>query len=173
MISRIVDCGLWMADGGPLISAESVGWIMGGLILSLLASGALVIKKVSDLQRVVVTTQQPLDVDVRKSYVSREECLACKNDMRGDVRDMKALYEKAVTLITTRDERLSEKLESLGDQLHTRINGVLDDASERRRRIHDKIEEHGKAIASIETRTDVSKAIGHLGKAIIANFKNS
>ena len=40
-------------------------------------------------------------------------------------------------------------------------------AAERRRRIHDKLNEHADLLSRIDARTDVSKSIGRLGSAIM------
>ena len=155
-----------LADSG--ISAENVGIIIAGLVTALITGGVIN----SKVQRVKVDSGH-MDVTMREKFLTRSEFLEFKTENKSDVLKMISMYDKAITLINTRDERLTEKLDHLGTQLHTRITAVVDDASERRRRIHDKTEEQGKQIAAIEARTDVSKAIGQLGKAIIANSKNS
>lgn len=112
-----------------------------------------------------------VEVSTREKYLTREEFLEYKGEIKTDVSRMLSLYDKAITLINERDSRLSEKLDNLGTQIYGRINDVVAESSERRRNIFDKLEEQGKSIASIDSRTDVSKAIGQLGKAIIANSK--
>ena len=108
---------------------------------------------------------------MRKSYVSREDCLACKNDMRSDVRDMRVMYDKLVTLINDRDEKTAQQIRQLGEVLHGRITQAAEDAAERRRAIHDKLGIHADLLSRIDTRTDVSRAIGKLGGAILAMAK--
>jgi len=114
-----------------------------------------------------------VEVSTREQYLTRREFLEYKGEIKADVSRMLSLYDKAITLINERDSRLTEKLDGLGTQIYGRINEVVSESSERRRNIFDKLEEQGKAISAIDSRTDVSKAIGQLGKAIIANSKNS
>lgn len=160
--------GAWVADA--TVSYEGVGYIIAAVIVGLISAGAL--GKKAGQQSVRVDSGH-MDVTMREKFLTRSEFLEYKGEIKADVLKMITLYDKAITLINERDERLTEKLDHLGTQLHTRISAVVEDASERRRRIHDKAEEQGKQIAAIEARTDVSKAIGQLGKAIIANSKNS
>jgi hypothetical protein len=170
MMPWVIGHGSWVlaetaaqAPADPLISGA---WVI-SLVVAII--GALAGGVKIGQSRNVKILDQPVEVAVQKTYVSREECLACKNEMRGDVREMRILYDKLVTLINVRDENTAAKIIAMGEQLHTRITAVVEDASERRRRIYDKQEEHTRAIAMIDARTDVSKAIGQLGKAIIAN----
>jgi hypothetical protein len=111
---------------------------------------------------------QPFEVDVRKSYVTREECLACKNESRSDVREMRALYEKTVVLFQTSNEKLSDQIKTLAVTTHTQMLELSDEGAERRRRIHDKLNTQGDLLSHIDARTDVSKSIGKLGSAIMA-----
>lgn len=157
----------------------SVGTMIGGILITLLGGG-FIGKKISDSR--VTLMNNPLDVEVRKAYVTRDECLACKRESNSDVREMKALYDKIITLVMERDERASERTRALGDmlsekiadlgcQVHDRITQVADESAERRRRIHDKLNEHADLISRVDSRTEVSKSIGRLGSAIMTLAK--
>jgi hypothetical protein len=126
---------------------------------------------------------QPFEVAVREQYVTRAECLACKTDMTATVREMRSMYDKTNALFMERDERsqertktmgemLSSKIGELAERVHTRINELEETGGERRRRIHDKINEHADLLSRIDARTDVSKAIGKLGAAMMTLAKN-
>ena len=153
MIALIADCGLWIADTG--VSAENVGVIIGTIIVGLI-TGGVVTTKVSSLQRVKIDPPH-LDITLREKYVSRNEFAEFKGEMKADVREMRGLFDKAVTLIDERDIRLS-----------THINRLAQTDHDARACIHEKVNPLAERIASIETRTDVSKSIGKLGNAIMA-----
>ena len=161
------------------ISPEAVGVIVGGMIVTLLSGGVLG-KKIADSRMQV--TNNPLNVAIAKQYMTREDCAACMRENKSDLKEMKALYDKVFTLVLERDkqaedrlkslrEDLSEKILAMGDQLHTRITQTTDEGAERRRRIHDKLNEHADLLSRMEARTEVSKSIGKLGAAIMTLAK--
>lgn len=147
----------------------TVGTLIGGIIATLIGGGVLG-KKISDGTKITVTNR-PLDVAVREQLVTRAECLACKTDAKAELKEMKVLYDKTVTLILERDERQSIRSRELQEQIHTQIQEVQIEAAERRRRIHDKLNEHADQLTRIDARTDVSKAIGKAAGAIMALAK--
>ena len=165
----IVDCGSWIADAVPAPDVLVNGAWVTGFVVAVI--GALFSGMKITQAKYMKIGPQPFDVTVQKSYVSREECQACKNDMRGDVRDMRVLYDKLVTLINDRDEKTAQQIRQLGEVLHGRITQAAEDAAERRRAIHDKLGIHADLLSRIDTRTDVSRAIGKLGGAILAMAK--
>ena len=132
----------------------TVGTIIGAVIIALISGGYLGKKSTENKVRIA---NNPLDVHVREQYVSRQECIACKNDMKEDVREMRVLFDKAVTLIQERDDKLSN-----------RIHEVDERELEGRRRIHDRLLLLNDQVSRIDARTDVSKAVGKLGGAILA-----
>lgn len=121
--------------------------------------------------RKVQVGPQPFEVDVRKAYVTREECLACKIESKADLREMRSLYEKTVVLFQTSNERLSDQIKVLAENTQLRFQDAAVEAAERRRRIHDKLNEHADLLSRIDARTDVSKSIGKLGAAIVTLAK--
>ena len=164
------------------LDVATVGQIIVAVIVALNAWGMLnVNRKVSEIGNTRIVNN-PLGVSLEKSYATREECAACMRETKSEMKEMKALYDKIVTLLMERDERsvdrtkmvndaLSEKIAALGDQLHTRITQSNEEGAERRRRIHDKLNEHQDKITAIHVRTDVSKDIGKLGSAIMTLAK--
>ena len=165
----IVDCGSWIADAVPAPDVLVNGAWVTGFVVSVIGAVFAGMKIRSTINAQV--GPQPFEVELRKSYVSREDCLACKNDMRSDVRDMRVMYDKLVTLINDRDEKTAQQIRQLGEVLHGRITQAAEDAAERRRAIHDKLGIHADLLSRIDTRTDVSRAIGKLGGAILAMAK--
>jgi len=123
------------------------------------------------LSRKMQMGPQPFEVAVQDKYVTRAEWLAGQTDIRSDVREMRVLYDKAITLINERDERISQQIQQLGEMLHNRINKGEADSSERRRDIYNKLNDHADLLSRIDARTDVSKSIGKLGAAIVSLAK--
>ena len=119
----------------------------------------------------VKLTDQPIGVDIADKFLTRSEFLEFKGDIKADVREMKTLYEKSLTLITTVAERSEAQHREGTQNLHDRIAQVTDEGAERRRRIHDKLNEHADLLSRIDARTDVSKSIGRLGGAIMTLAK--
>lgn len=143
---------------GTGFSPEAVGILIASIITALIGGGMLG-KKVSDSN--VKVSNNPLEVSLREKFVRREEFAEFKGEMKADVREMRGLFDKAVTLISERDERLTEQIE-----------GVASGAYEGRRRLHDKVNEHSAKLAAVEVRSDVSKAIGKLGSAVMELARN-
>lgn len=112
--------------------------------------------------RNVTLTNQPVGVKVEEAYVTRIEFTEFRGEMRTEVRDMKGLFDKAVTLIAERDSRLTEKMEA-----------IASGAYEARRRIHETVNRQGERLAQVETKADIGKGLGNLGKAIMAANKSS
>jgi len=151
-----------LADIG--IAPEMVGTIIATIIIGLLGAGYLG-KKVSDVQRV------QLEIPLRDKYLTRSEFLEFKGDIKSDIREMKVLYEKALTFATDRDERAATDLKNLGDQLHKRISDGDEAGAERRRTIHEEINRNTNAITRIEAHTNVGRDLGKLGAAIMTLAK--
>lgn len=110
--------------------------------------------------RTVTIDKQPVEIALQREYVTRAEFSEFKGEMKAEVREMKGLFDKAVTLITERDERLTVS-----------INEVAKGAFEGRRRIHETVNAQGNQIAVLADRADVSKSIGKLGGAIMTVMK--
>ena len=144
----------------------TVGTIIGGLLLTLIGGGVLG-KKISDGTKITLTNPH-LDVAVREQLVTRAECLACKNDAKSELKEMKGLYDKTVTLLLERDERQSLRTSELSERIQEQIKALAERELEGRRRIHDQVNAHDKLISHIDARTDVSKSIGKAAGAIMA-----
>lgn len=149
----------------PMVSGA---WVTGFVVAVIGAVFAGV--KVGQSKKVQVGPQ-PFEIAVQEKYVTRAECLACKNESRADVREMRALYEKTVVLLQVGHDKLAEQMREFSERTHARFQEVSEEGAERRRRIHDKLNEHADLLSRIDARTDVSKSIGKLGSAIVALAK--
>ncbi len=150
----------------PGLDPMTVGTLIGGILITLIGGGVLG-KKISDGTKITLTNPQ-LDVEVREQLVTRAECLACKTDAKSELKEIKGLYDKTVTLLLERDERQSLRTKELADQMHSQIQEMGERDLEGRRRIHDQVNAHDKLIAHIDARTDVSKSISKAAGAIMA-----
>ena len=91
---------------------------------------------------------QPLAVKMEDHFVTRREFENLEGRIRADVVEMKGLFQQTMSVIERRDKSLSDKIES-----------VASSAYEGRRRLHDKANDHGERIKSIEDRMPVKRAI--------------
>lgn len=137
---------------------KDVGTMVGSILIALLGGGYLG-KKITESK--VTLANNPLQVSLQEQFVRREEFAEFKGEMKADVREMRGLFDKAITLIAERDERLTET-----------INDVASGAYEGRRRLHDKVNNHEGRLARVEVNNDVSKAVGKLGSAVMTLAKS-
>lgn len=164
----------FLAVTEPLKDSPEMNYITTGAIAAVcsMVSGLVLYGK-GKQARTVSINDQPVGVAVQKDFVTREECRACKLDSRVEVQEMKALYDKCLTLIDTRDQRLTDKITALTESVTQRFEAGAIDAGNRRRDIHEKINRADDRIGRMETNVDVSKHIGKLGGAIMAAIKKS
>lgn len=90
---------------------------------------------------------QPLAVKMEDHFVTRREFENLEGRIRTDIVEMKSMFRETMTVIERRDKSLSEKIES-----------VASGAYEARRRIHDKLNDQGERLKSLEDRTPVKRA---------------
>ncbi len=164
MISLLAETAAATTSTG--MDPMTVGTLIGGILITLISGGVLG-KKISDGTKITLTNPQ-VDVALREQLVTRAECMACKNDAKSEIKEIKGLYDKTVTLLLERDERQSLRTKELADQMHAQIQEMGERDLEGRRRIHDQVNAHDKLIAHIDARTDVSKSIGNAAGAIMA-----
>lgn len=104
----------------------------------------------------VHVANETLGVRLYEAYVTRNEFMEFKGEIKSDVREMRGSYDKLTLLINERDKKLSEMIER-----------VAAGAFEGRRRIHEEVNAQGKAISAIGAKADISKGLGTLGKALM------
>jgi len=163
-----------------ILDPTTVGTLIGVILITLAGSGIFVIrskdgwkaKGAADAQSNNVTIKHPVPevpvhlngghvaVSMPEKFLIRSEFLEYKSDIKSDIREMRVLYDKALCLMT-----------DLGESLHKRISENDEIGAERRRRIHEKLNEHSDKLSRIDSRTEVSKSIGKLGSAIMTLAK--
>ena len=152
MMTLLAETSSTAAQG---IDPAMVGTIIGGVMVALVGGGVIG-KKITDGTRIRIDPQ-PLEVALRKEYVTRAEFAEFNGELKTDVKEMRGLFDKAVNLIAERDERINNRITELDNA-----------GDERRRKIYDRLENHDRLICAIDARTDVSKAIGKAAAAIMA-----
>ena len=98
---------------------------------------------------------ETLGVRLHEAWVTRQEFLDFKSEIKADVREMRGTFEKLATIIDERDRKLTEMIEK-----------VASGAYEGRRRLHEQVNNHGQQLAVLAAKTDISKGLGSLGAAI-------
>lgn len=171
MMLSVVSCP-WsvlaeVTSQGPTDTLISGAWVI-SLVVAVIGALAGGVKLG---QSRVKIEGQPLEISMRDKFLTRTEFLEFKSDIKADVREMRLLFDRAVQLVTDSAATTGKQIHELGEQLHSRITQANDEAAERRRRIHDKLNEHQDKIVAIDTRTEVSKSIGKLGAAILTLAK--
>ena len=156
MMTLLAETSSTAAQG---IDPAMVGTIIGGVMVALVGGGVIG-KKITDGTRIRIDPQ-PLEVALRKEYVTRAEFAEFKGELKTDVKEMRGLFDKAVNLIAERDERINNRITELDNA-----------GDERRRKIYDRLENHDRLICAIDARTDVSKAIGKAAAAIMSLANN-
>lgn len=144
-------------------SASDMNYVTTGAVAAVcsLVSGLVLYGK-GKQSRSVTIDKQPVEIALQQTYVTRTEFAEFKGEMKSDMREIKGMFDKAITLITERDDRLT-----------TEIGRVASGAYEARRRLHESVNAQGERIAAIDARTDVSKSIGKLGTAVLATLRKA
>lgn len=146
-----------------LATASDMNYVTTGAVAAVcsLVSGLVLYGK-GKQSRSVTIDKQPVEIALQQTYVTRTEFAEFKGEMKSDMREIKGMFDKAITLITERDDRLT-----------TEIGRVASGAYEARRRLHESVNAQGERIAAIDARTDVSKSIGKLGTAVLATLRKA
>lgn len=105
----------------------------------------------------VTLNNNPLAVKMEDHFVTRREFDTFKGEIRVDVMDMKGTVEKLAVKMDERDKRYQDKLDERDSRLSAKIEAVASGAYEARRRIHEKVNNHGERLKSLEDRTPVKR----------------
>lgn len=108
----------------------------------------------------VTLTNNPLAVRMEDHFVTRREFDSFKGELRVDVADMKGMVGQLATKMDERDKRYQDKLDERDSRLSSKIEAVASGAYEARRRIHEKVNDQGERLKSLEDRTPVKRASG-------------
>lgn len=118
------------------------------------AAGAKEQKERTDVN----VTNNPLAVKMEDHFVTRREFDSFKTEIRVDVTDIKGLFGRLADKFDERDKRYQDKIEERDERLSKKIESVASGAYEARRRIHEKVNEHGERLKSLEDRTPLKRA---------------
>lgn len=108
-------------------------------------------------------SNNPLAVKMEDHFVTRREFDNFKGEVRIDVTEMKGLFGRLTDKFDERDKRYQDKIEERDIKLSSKIESVASGAYEARRRIHEKVNDQGERLKSLEDRTPVKRpsASGH------------
>jgi hypothetical protein len=142
--------------------------ILGGLSTFIAAVGAVIhgknqkavgIKEQKDRTQTEITNN-PLAVKMEDHFVTRREFDTFKGELRVDVADIKGIVGQIATKMDERDKRYQDKLDERDIRLSAKIEAVASGAYEARRRIHEKVNDQGERLKSLEDRTPVKRTSG-------------
>jgi hypothetical protein len=101
----------------------------------------------------VEVSNNPLAVKMEDHFVTRREFDNFRSEVRIDVTEIKGLFGRLTDKFDERDKRYQDKLEDRDLKLSAKIEAVASGAYEARRRIHEKVNDQGERIKSLEDRT--------------------
>lgn len=150
-------------------SAGTLLAILGGITTLVTGIGALIhgrtqkaagAKEQRERESVNIANN-PLAVKMEDHFVTRREFDTFKVELRVDVSDMKGMVSQIATKMDERDKRYQDKLDERDSRLSSKIEAVASGAYEARRRIHEKVNDQGERLKSLEDRTPVKRASGN------------
>lgn len=162
----MIDAYLWwwpmMADVAASDKGDGV-WISVGVIAAVGGAIAAVVKafkageekgaKEEKGKQKVDIANNPLPVKMEDHFVTRREFDTFKSEIRNDVTDIKGLFGRLTDKFDERDKRYQDKIEERDSRLSAKIEAVASGAYEARRRIHEKVNDQGERLKSLEDRT--------------------
>ncbi len=165
MTQLLADVSATVPPGSDSFSTASLLAILGAIGTLLTAIGAVIHGKQQKAAGVkeqrerdqVTLTNNPLPVKMEDHFVTRREFDTFKGEIRIDVTEMKGLFGRLTDKFEERDKRYQDKQDERDERLTKKIEAVASGAYEARRRIHEKVNEHGERLKSLEDRTPVKK----------------
>ena len=103
----------------------------------------------------VNVTNNPLNVKMEDHFVTRREFDHFRGEARIDIVDMKGVVAGAVNKMDERDKRYQDKMDKRDETFTAKMEAIAGGAYEARRRIHEKVNNHGERLKSLEDRTPV------------------
>lgn len=147
--------GVWMSVG--VIAA--IGAAVAGIVKAFKSGEEKGAKEEKQKQKVEISNN-PMAVKLEDHFVTRREFDTFKGEIRTDVADIKGLFGRLTDKFDERDKRYQDKIEERDSRLSQKIEAVASGAYEARRRIHEKVNDQGERLKSLEDRTPVKRASG-------------
>lgn len=115
---------------------------------------------------------QPLIIAMEKEFVTRGDFNEFKASTKEALGELKGLFHATMTKvddrtaamtnkIEERDKALTEKIDSRDERLTLKIEKVAQGAYESRGKIHQKVNDQGERLRSLEDRVPVKRPAGH------------
>lgn len=152
--------------GSDSFSVAGLLAILGGLGTLVAGIGAVIhgknqkavgVKEQKDREAVAITNN-PLAVKMEDHFVTRREFDTFKTEIRVDVTDIKGMFGRLTDKFDERDKRYQDKIEERDAKMGAKIEAVASGAYEARRRIHEKVNDQGERLKSLEDRTPLKRA---------------
>lgn len=140
----------WMAEVATNgISPETVGMIIAAMVSGLLGGGGGVL--LGKRMRTSTTIEgQPVDVRFADQFVTRREFDQFRQDMRGEVKEIKGMVMMINQTISNTADKLKEDLKETVESLTHKIGETSQNAYEGRQRIWEQVNSQRERIAGIE-----------------------
>jgi len=165
MMQFLADATNAIPPGADNFSVAGLLAILGGLGTLVAGIGAVIhgknqkavgAKEQKDRESVAITNN-PLAVKMEDHFVTRREFDTFKTEIRVDVSDIKGMFGRLTDKFEERDKRYQDKIEDRDAKLSAKIEAVASGAYEARRRIHEKVNNQGERLKSLEDRTPVKR----------------
>jgi|GEM_PF-4709768 len=131
MKTCLVTCGLWLGDAATGVSPETVGAIIGSLIIALIGGGYLGKRAADNRIRIadplpVVTTRKQSTPPTWDQHAGLERRVTVIEQGQSEMRREMALqYREILESGGMREIRLTEKLEGIARGIHARIDAMF------------------------------------------------
>lgn len=147
---------------GLLAILGAIGTLIGGIgaVIHGKAQKAAGAKEQKERESINVSNN-PLAVRMEDHFVTRREFDSFKGEIRVDVAEMKGLFGRLNDKFDERDKRYQDKADERDEKLSHKIESIASSAYEARRRIHEKVNEQGERLKSLEDRVPVKRASGN------------
>jgi hypothetical protein len=168
MTNLLADVANSVPPGSDNFSVAGLLAILGALGTLVAGIGAVIhgknqkavgVKEQKERESVAISNN-PLAVKMEDHFVTRREFDTFKGEIRVDVAEMKGLFGRLNDKFDERDKRYQDKADERDERLSKKIESVASGAYEARRRIHEKVNEHGERLKSLEDRTPLKRASG-------------
>lgn len=161
--------------GGDSMSVQSVGALIGSILLALIGGGVLG-KKVSDSNKTHILNS-PLDVRLKEEFVTRREfekleltmnsyILEIKGTVIASTTKMEGIFHLTMQKMESQSTSMTAKVERQSRELRDEIGKVASGAYAGRQKIWEQVNEQRDGISALKATTNVAKEIGKLAEAI-------
>lgn len=144
---------------GSGLSPETVGLIIGSVIVALISGGVLG-KKVSDSTRTTIDPQ-PLRVEMAKEFLTREEHNVYRAEVRADIKKLETNYERMTDRVDTKHLELLQTIERAAK---TGVDGRV--------AIWEDLKPLSREVAALKANSNVAEQLAKLADTLKQTQRN-